>query len=203
MSMLQPNFFQFPNVIVDELIRFLTPAETMCLLVIIRKTRGWNKQADAISLSQFQELTGIKSKRTIMRALHRLCVDEVGLIAKNCKPRTTTIYRLGAIFYVKKCTRADIAKIAIALDEQKTPAPISPIAFNNPTKDSILNTGKRDKENAQKREVKAKDESAHKRADKTADASDGDHQESVHRSIDGVDSKMEEIFKDLAEACRP
>lgn len=201
MSMLQPNFFQMPNVIVDEIMRYLTPAEYVCLQLIIRKTRGWNKQSDAISLSQFQEFTGIKSKRTIMRALHRLCADEVGLVSKKMSPRVTTIYALGPVFYVKKCTRHDIAKIAIALDEQKTPVASIPGAFNNPTIDSILNTGKTNKEKPQKRQVKKNEENGRQAAEVGAGAA-GDRQESVSRSTDGINPDMEKIFADLAAACK-
>ena len=48
-----PNFLQVPNVVIDELLPDLTGAELKCYLVVIRKTKGWNKESDNISISQF------------------------------------------------------------------------------------------------------------------------------------------------------
>jgi len=45
--------------------------EWQVLWAILRKTYGWNKKEDWISLSQFQELTGIK-RPNIIRALKKL-----------------------------------------------------------------------------------------------------------------------------------
>ena len=205
MSILQPNFFQFPNVIADELMRHMTPAEFICLVVIIRKTRGWHKQADAISLSQFQEMTGIKSKRTIMRALTRLCSDEVGLVVAVKAPRTTTVYRLGEVFYVKKCTREAIAKIATALDAQKTPVASLPGAFNDPTIDKSINKGKPQKEKrADGAQVKPADDRPMPPTDQPPDKpKSADRQGSIPHAGEEVNAELEEIFRQLHEACKP
>jgi hypothetical protein len=114
-NLLKPNFLQLPNVLVDDLMKLLTPVEFLCLVVILRKTRGWDKDDDAISLSQFQHLTGIRSKKTIIRALDRLTDKNVGLISVKKRPRVTTIYELGPLFYGKKCTREAMVKIEQAL----------------------------------------------------------------------------------------
>jgi len=55
------------NEIMDALIKIRVPGEAMqILLVILRKTYGWNKRQDAISLSQFFKDTGMK-KPSIIR----------------------------------------------------------------------------------------------------------------------------------------
>lgn len=60
------------NEIMDELIKIRVPGEAMqILLVILRKTYGWGKKEDHISLSQFYEATGMK-KPSIIRAIKQL-----------------------------------------------------------------------------------------------------------------------------------
>lgn len=118
---LKPNFLQFPNILVDSLMKHLTPVEFLCLVVIVRKTVGWHKSEDPISLSQFLELTGVRSKKTIMRALNRLTHPGVGLIGAAKCPRKTTVYSLGPVFYGNKDTSATMAKITTELGAQNTP----------------------------------------------------------------------------------
>ena len=62
--------------IADELLDALigiriSGEENQCLLLIIRKTYGWKKKEDWISLSQFQDMTGM-AKPSIIRALKKL-----------------------------------------------------------------------------------------------------------------------------------
>ena len=74
---IRPNFFQCPNVLVDELMQSIGGAELKCYLVIIRKTTGWHKLDDRISISQFIEITGL-SNRTVIDACAKL--ENIGLI---------------------------------------------------------------------------------------------------------------------------
>jgi len=55
--------------------------EWQCLCVILRKTYGWHKKEDWISLSQFNLLTKLK-KPNILRALKKLSLKKV-VIIKN------------------------------------------------------------------------------------------------------------------------
>jgi len=55
-----PNSTQIPNIIMDFIIPGLPPAETKCLLYICRRTYGFHKKRDRISLSQF--VNGITTK---------------------------------------------------------------------------------------------------------------------------------------------
>lgn len=53
-----PNFTQIPNVILDNL-DGLGEAQIRIILAVARKTFGWHKSQDRISLSQFQKMTGL------------------------------------------------------------------------------------------------------------------------------------------------
>lgn len=50
---LKPNFFQTPNIYVDVLMPLLTPEEFMVLMFAVRRTLGFHKRQDRISMSQF------------------------------------------------------------------------------------------------------------------------------------------------------
>lgn len=54
----QPNFTQTPNDLFDHWLPFLGEVELKVLLVIMRKTFGWHKVRDKISISQLEKLTG-------------------------------------------------------------------------------------------------------------------------------------------------
>ena len=54
-----PSYFQCPNELVDHWLPFLKETELKVLLVIIRKTFGWNKKRDRISNSQLAQITGL------------------------------------------------------------------------------------------------------------------------------------------------
>ena len=65
------------NEIVEALAAIrISGEEWQCLLVIMRKTYGWHKKEDAISLSQFVELTGLK-KPNVIRATRKLLSKKI------------------------------------------------------------------------------------------------------------------------------
>lgn len=74
MSFEVPNFTQVPNALFDEHMADMSLAETKCIMAIIRKTKGWHKDADLISLSQLEEATGL-SRKTVVKGLE-LLVDK-------------------------------------------------------------------------------------------------------------------------------
>ncbi|KAA6208114.1 hypothetical protein F1968_11050, partial [Avibacterium paragallinarum] len=84
-----PNSFQLPNSVVDDLIRDLTGSELKCYLVIVRKTKGWNKEYDAISISQLMEVTGL-SNRAVIDACNRL--TEIGLLTRQKGARGVNVF---------------------------------------------------------------------------------------------------------------
>lgn len=80
MSQFTPNSFQVPNAFVDEVMRDIGDVSSKLYLIICRKTRGWYKEFDSISLSQFQEFSG-KSRPTVTKAIAELL--QVGLIIEG------------------------------------------------------------------------------------------------------------------------
>jgi phage replication O-like protein O len=66
-----PNYTQIPNVYFDEIMQNLNGSENLVLLVIMRKTFGWQKKKDRISYSQIMNLAGI-AKSTTAAALTAL-----------------------------------------------------------------------------------------------------------------------------------
>jgi phage replication O-like protein O len=59
-----------------------TAYETRLLMALFRKTYGWHKKEDAISLSQFSEITKISSQHC-SRTLQRLELRNVIIISRN------------------------------------------------------------------------------------------------------------------------
>lgn len=74
-----PNYTQVPNVLLDEWMPILSHVELKVLYAITRKTFGWHKDRDRISLSQLEKLTG-STKEAIVSASRTL--QKRGLINK-------------------------------------------------------------------------------------------------------------------------
>jgi len=64
-------FTALPNIYVDEHLAELSGAETKVLIVILRKTVGWQKESDEISLSQIEKITGL-ARHSVIAALRGL-----------------------------------------------------------------------------------------------------------------------------------
>jgi phage replication O-like protein O len=75
-----PNYTQIPNVIFDCWMEKLSPAEFKIICTICRKTFGWRKDFDHISLRQLEKTTGL-SKRWIIKSISSLI--EKGLVIKS------------------------------------------------------------------------------------------------------------------------
>lgn len=86
-----PNSFQVPNALVDDLMAELGGIELKCYLLVIRKTKGWNKEYDAISLTQFIKFTGA-GKTAVVDALKKLV--DLGLLVKKTGVRNTSVYAI-------------------------------------------------------------------------------------------------------------
>lgn len=79
MRITAPSHTQTPNDLFDHWIPLLNESELKTLLVIIRKTFGWHKVHDRISLSQLERLTGL-SETSILGAIKSL--TQKGVIKK-------------------------------------------------------------------------------------------------------------------------
>ena len=74
-----PNTCQVPNVLLDEVMPRISGSSLKVLLAIVRKTYGFQKQADKISFRQLQKLTGL-SRDAVNRAIKELgdLLKEIG-----------------------------------------------------------------------------------------------------------------------------
>lgn len=67
----EPNYTQLPNVFFDYWMSRLTHVEFKVLCCIARKTFGWRRKKDSISISQIVKMSGA-SKQSTINALHTL-----------------------------------------------------------------------------------------------------------------------------------
>jgi len=83
-----PNHTQIPNIIIDHHMSELSHAQFKVLMSICRKTIGWHKQSDYISISQIVELAGVSNK-TVVGAIKQL--EKKGFIVTQKTNRSTTL----------------------------------------------------------------------------------------------------------------
>lgn len=87
-----PNSFQIANSVVDEYLSKMSGNAWKCYVLIVRKTRGWQKTHDSLSISQIQKATGIKSEETVEKAINELV--DLGLIGKQSRVGLPNVYFL-------------------------------------------------------------------------------------------------------------
>ena len=71
MVRVMPRSTPFPNVLVDALMPLLSPMGWKMFCFLWRKTVGWNKQSDRLSLSQIQRGCGM-SRNSALKAIVEL-----------------------------------------------------------------------------------------------------------------------------------
>lgn len=80
---LENGHTKIANDILDALCRYRIPGEERQVVdCILRKTYGWNKKRDEISLSQFVEATGL-SKHRVAECIKRLVEKKIIIMKKN------------------------------------------------------------------------------------------------------------------------
>jgi len=80
---LENGYTSIANDIMDALCRIRIPGEEMQILnAILRKTYGWGKKFDCISLSQFQEITSM-NKPHIIQAIKGLLLKKVIIVTEK------------------------------------------------------------------------------------------------------------------------
>jgi len=90
----EPSHTQVANELFDTYMRFMSDAELRVVLCAMRKTRGWHKFSDAISLSQFEKMTGLSRQGVIngiSRAIERGLMIETGTGKRGVKQYTLNI----------------------------------------------------------------------------------------------------------------
>ena len=78
-----PNSFQIANAVIDEYLSQMSGNALKCYILIVRKTRGWQKTHDSLSISQIQKFTGIRKEETVQKAINELV--DLGLIGKQSR----------------------------------------------------------------------------------------------------------------------
>lgn len=92
MSKWIPNSFQLPNALVDDKYLVELKGSPLAMYIfIVRKTRGWQKEFDRISLSQFEEYTGY-GKDAVLTGVNKLV--ELGLVKRISYENKTSLYEL-------------------------------------------------------------------------------------------------------------
>ena len=135
-----PNFLQVPNAVIDELLPDLTGAELKCYLVVIRKTKGWNKESDNISISQFMKATGL-SNSAVIKACESLV--KYGLLVKENGSRNTGIYAVNSYSKVTCEKSSPVKKVHTTCEESsQVTCEKSSHTINN-IKNTIQNTNKK------------------------------------------------------------
>ena len=94
---LENGYTKIANEIMDTLCRTRIAGEERQILdCILRKTYGWNKCEDSISLSQFVEMTGIK-KPNVVRSIKALLSKKIITVIKKDN-RTSEVYKFNNDF---------------------------------------------------------------------------------------------------------
>lgn len=88
----EEQFTKVPNYILDNL-GYFDHTEGLVFLFMIRKIKGWHKDKDRISLTQFQSSLRM-SRNTVIKAISKLSKSNVITIKKNVKGRDINEYSM-------------------------------------------------------------------------------------------------------------
>jgi phage replication O-like protein O len=79
---IENGYVKIANELIEELSKlYLSGNEWRVIMVVVRKTYGWNKKTDHISLTQFQKATNL-SRPSVVRSLKKLVAKQI-LVAKQ------------------------------------------------------------------------------------------------------------------------
>ena len=132
--------FIFPNSIIDELLPELSHSELKCYLCVLRKTKGWNKEEDAISVSQFMKVTGLSNK-AVISACESLVEREI--LERKSGDRNTGIYSIKT-YKTATSEKSSLVKIFPATSEKSSPVTSEKSSHTiNNIKNNIQNTNKK------------------------------------------------------------
>lgn len=80
------HFTQLPNTFIDNHVKNLTGSQIQIFLVVLRKTKGFHKDFDSISITQFQNITGLSNK-SVAKSIKVLEEKDL-IIVKRTKGKT-------------------------------------------------------------------------------------------------------------------
>lgn len=132
--------FIFPNSIIDELLPELSHSELKCYLCVLRKTKGWNKEEDAISVSQFMKVTGLSNK-AVISACESLVEREI--LERKSGDRNTGIYSIKT-YKTATSEKSSLVKNFPSTSEKSSPVTSEKSSHTiNNIKNNIQNTNKK------------------------------------------------------------
>ena len=132
--------FIFPNSIIDELLPELSHSELKCYLCVLRKTKGWNKEEDAISVSQFMKVTGLSNK-AVISACESLVEREI--LERKSGDRNTGIYSIKT-YKTSTSEKSSLVKNFPATSEKSSQVTSEKSSHTiNNIKNNIQNTNKK------------------------------------------------------------
>lgn len=97
--MSKSNYTKISNIIFDEYMHAMSSSAFKVVMYVARKTVGWNKSQDVISLSQFEAATGL-TRKTLISAIKESVKN--GWI-EQCATSNTFAYSLGYAFKGDYC----------------------------------------------------------------------------------------------------
>lgn len=100
----QGHYTAVDNAILDELMATLSGNEFKLLMAIVRRTVGYQVDAQAIPLRDFQEITGISSRNTVVKNLAAL--EARGLVLRSDDGYRAS-YRLNRDFDMEHCAEIE------------------------------------------------------------------------------------------------
>lgn len=127
-----PNYTQIPNVFFDHWMAILTPMEFKVLLCIARKTFGWHKNKESISITQLMKLSDA-SRQGVINSVkelecHKLIIKERHQSSEHGNEANTFLIR---VFTPKKTLKSDVAPIMSVqgADQQSRPGLVNSIDY--------------------------------------------------------------------------
>src|SRR5438045_1679723 len=89
-----PNYTQVPNLLFDRWLSEISSlAELKVLLAVTRKTFGWHKREDALSISYLMELTGL-SRPSVIEGCKRAGPDGHQILERTPDGDGSYLYKL-------------------------------------------------------------------------------------------------------------
>lgn len=150
----QSSYTRIPNAILDSMAD-LTEPELRVLLAIARKTIGWQKECDMISLTQLETLTGL-SRPAVNKALHT-AMERGWVECTGRGKQRTGCYKLSS------GSVNDVNQLTGLTSKQRSPVSVNDVNRSSPELVNDVNTQKKDSKEKKEKSVGAQKRTPHTR----------------------------------------
>lgn len=127
---MKPHFTQLPNYFLDDLMSDLKESELRCLLVISRKTYGFQKDIDKIANSQFEKLTGM-SRNGVRNGLEGLLKKDLIILHEKGDGNKISSYEVNFEYEIQDEGVTSLQEGVTSLQNRGE--------LNDPTKETNIN----------------------------------------------------------------